>query len=273
MIMFGIIASVAKWVLLAGSAVVGCVKTVAGFTGGISSIAGHYQKGKKFFNEKQSNTKERNEDDVKNDLQKLRDKIRQNRSELSHVDEKNFERYNKLKTQIKVMELIISSQVFERFANNMMLHASNLDIHFTTMKNVIGIVKDVNRHRVAIKALISNVNHIGNVINFGSKTKIIDRIEGIDVEMVQEAISIKDSYEAFQAAKNLLSNEVSLFGQAIDYHLVNAQELKDFCSDNPSITSEEIEKWIEEIIPKLTKAKEDSELIGSAIRGIPELEM
>ena len=107
--------------------------------------------------------------------------------------------------------------------------------------------------------------------NFGGKTKIIDRIERIDVEMVQEAISIKDSYEAFQAAKNLLSNEVSLFGQAIDYHLVNSQELKDFCSENPSITSEEIEKWIEEIIPKLTKAKEDSEIIGSAIGDIPEL--
>ena len=49
--------------------------------------------------------------------------------------------------------------------------------------------------------------------------------------------------------------------------------LKDFCSENPSITSEEIEKWIDEIIPKLTKAKEDSDLIGSAIRGIPELEV
>jgi len=97
------------------------------------------------------------------EIEELHSSINENKKKLSTIKNENELEHRRIQLQIDIMELIVSAATFERFANNINLHASNLNIHLQTIQNTAGLLDSVNRQRVAIKALMGTINHLINV--------------------------------------------------------------------------------------------------------------
>jgi hypothetical protein len=212
----GMLAAVGQWVFTNLPTVVKLVKKVAGFVHKSAEVVDALLEGRQVLAQddpphpqQSRQTKHRAErpdimSDTKpesNEFAALAQSIDENKKSLQTVTQSNDIQHRRIQLQIDVMELIVSSQTFERFTNNISLHAANLQIHLQTIQNTAGLLDAVNRQRHGIKALIRTVNHLVNVLGVGDK---VDKIEGVDVDMRPGSISIWRAYEAFENTRDLL---------------------------------------------------------------------
>ncbi len=196
-------------------------------------------------------------------------RVDESKKQLATIEQDNEIDHKRIALQIDVMELMISAQTFERFTNNINLHAANLQTHLYTIKNTAGLLDDVNRQRVAVKALMQTVNHMINVLNIEND---VQKISGIDINIRQGAISIADSYRAFEATRDLLVAEIDSYSASIEEQLGRADRVRQSARLVPSMSGN-VSKWLEHSVePKLFAAKEAAEELRGDVTMIPRIE-
>ncbi len=280
----GILAKIGQWVATNIPRVVTVAKKVVSFVHKTAAVVDTLIEGRKLIAEnvtseiKQSNKRTKNEDrpDLLSDKKKtsheivaLNKSIDANKKELRTISHMNEIQHRKISLQIDLMELIVSSQTFERFTNNISLHAANLQIHLQTIQNTIGLLDDVNRQRVGIKTLMRTVNHLVNVLGVGDK---VDKIENIDVDIHPGSISILRTYESFENTRDLLLKEIDAFAAAVDGQLKRVENVRAAARLLPA-KSAEVSSWIEkQVEPKLLEAKNQAVSLRGELTVIPRLE-
>lgn len=203
------------------------------------------------------------------EMAELQLSIDESKKKLITIEETNDMGHRRIQLQIDVMELVVSSSTFERFTNNINLHAANLQIHLQTIQNTAGLLDDVNRQRVAIKALMGTVNHLVNVMNVGDKVK---KLEGLDIDMRPGSISILGAYEAFENTRGLLLQEIESFSDAIQEQMVRIESVRSAARRIPDV-SRKISSWLSDSVePKLLDAKKSSDELKGELLVIPRLE-
>jgi len=204
-----------------------------------------------------------------NDLSEIIERIDDSRNKLASIKDENEIEHKKIQMQIDIMELLVSAQTFERFTSNINLHAANLQIHIQTIQNCAGMLDDINRQRVAIKALMGSFNHLINILSVGDKVK---KIEGINIDIKPGAISIHGAYEAFENTRSLLLTEIESFNSAIVIQLGRVESVRRSAKQIPGLSSK-ISIWIEKSVePKLLDAKANAESLKGELSVIPKLE-
>lgn len=184
------------------------------------------------------------------------------------VEEMNELEHRRIQLQVEVMGWIMSSFTFERFSSNINLHAANLQIYLQTIQNMEGLLGDVNRQRVAVKALMGTVNHLVNVLGLVDK---VNKIEGLDIDIRLGTISIISAYEAFENARSLLLHEIDSFSEAIQEQLAHVENVRSAARRLPNI-SPQIGSWLEASIePKLIDAKKYADELKGELLAIPRL--
>lgn len=185
------------------------------------------------------------------------------------IEEAHELKHQHIQLQIDVMELIASSSTLERFSNNINLHAANLQIHLQTIQNTEGLLGDVNRQRVAVKALMGTVNHLVNVLKLGSK---VNKIEGLDIDIRLGSISILGAHEAFENTRILLLREIDSFSEAIQKQLVRVENVRSAAQHMPNI-SRKINSWLETSVEsKLIDAKKHANELKGELLMVQRLE-
>jgi hypothetical protein len=196
-------------------------------------------------------------------------RVDESKRHLAVIEHDNEIDHRRIALQIDVMELMISAQTFERFTNNINLHAANLQTHLYTIKNTAGLLDDVNRQRVAIKALMQTVNHMINVLRIDGD---VQKISGIDINIRQGAISIADSYRAFEATKELLVAEIASYTSSIDEQLARVDRVRQSARLVPSMSAN-VSKWLENSVePRLLAAREAADELRGEVSMIPGIE-
>jgi len=152
--------------------------------------------------------------------------------------------HKKMKLQIDILELIIAAQHLERFTNNIRIHSANLETHYQTIRNLTGILDDVNHQRVAIKALIRTVNHL---INVSGHTNSVDKIAGIDIDIKEGAISIHDSYKAFEATRGLIVEEIRGYLGFLSSQRAAIERVRAAAIDVPNVNVR-VSQWLDDTV-------------------------
>jgi hypothetical protein len=231
----GILSNLGKWIFENIPAVINIVKESAELAHKSASVVDALLEGKTIF----SGGEAQQVSSVKN-------------KKLPSIEEAHELEQRRIQLRMDVMELAVSSFTFERFSNNINLHAANLQIHLQTIQNTEGLLGDVNRQRVAVKALMGTVNHLVNVLGLGSK---VNKIEGLDIDIRLGSISILGACEAFGNTRNLLLHEIDAFSDAIQGQLVRVENIRSAARDIPDL-SQHINLWLESSVePKLMDTK------------------
>lgn len=200
-------------------------------------------------------------------------KIEENKRNLIDIKNQGLERYNKLQLQIEVTELIVASQVFQRFAANIALHQSNLKIHHQTIQNTSGMLDDINRQRLGVKALIYQVNKIILALDEkGLNTTDFKKISNIELDPKYGAISIRGAYFHFEETRGLLEQEISDFLDLLDTQESRAKQVLSLAQSVPE-KAYEVSNWLEtKVLPELKGARKKTQGILRAVKHIPKLE-
>ncbi|MFZ2168933.1 MAG: hypothetical protein WAW61_04765, partial [Methylococcaceae bacterium] len=188
----GFLTSIAVWVSTGLFTAVKVVKKAAVLVHKSASIVDALLEGKTILVEdtpSQQNKTSRERPDIMaeqasysrlSDISELQESIEESKKKLIASGEANELEHRRIQLQIDVMELVVSSSTFERFSNNINLHAANLQIHLQTIQNMAGLLDNQNHHRVAIKAVMGTLNHLINVSGVGDKVK---KIDGLDIDI------------------------------------------------------------------------------------------
>ena len=179
---------------------------------------------------------------------------------------------NRLILQTKILELLITSETIEKFTDNVGLHASNLDIHFKSLKNTLGILEIVNRQNKGIKAAIGKLNYLIQTLNNQRVLKKgqVTPIENIDLERRRGAISILEQYNAFTRTHELLEVESGKLINSIERQLAQVEELKSYAKGSKS--ERDVTNWLNKsVVPNLREAKRKTMLLTDSLSDIPKL--
>lgn len=205
----------------------------------------------------------------KDDLSEIQERLDESKRKISTIQESNDLEHRRIQLQIDVMELVVSASTFERFTNNINLHAANLQIHLQTIQNTAGLLDGVNRQRVAIKALMGTVNHLINVLGVNDK---VDKLEGLDIDVRPGSVSIYKAYEAFENTKELLLEEIDSFSEAISDQMERVENVRKAARLIPS-SSKKVGLWLSDSVePKLSDARKIAEELKGDLLVIPKLE-
>jgi|SRR6185369_3491864 len=168
--------------------------------------------------------------------------------------------HKKMKLQIEILEVIIAAQQLERFSNNIRIHSANLETHYQTIRNITGILDDVNHQRVAIKTLIRTVNHM---INVGKFSGPVDKIAGIDVEIKEGAISIHDSYKAFENTRGLIVEEIRGYLAYLSSQRSAIERVRASARDLPNVNTR-VSQWLDDtVLPAISKAENGANALAT----------
>jgi len=282
---WGLLAKIGTWVITNLPTVVKVAKKTAEVVSKAASIIDTLLEGRKILDEhdKQPASGRRTSTTVErpdvmgsstykaknSELTELQDRLDESKKTLVTVKEENEQDHKRIQLQIDLMELVVSSATFERFANNINLHAANLQIHLQTIQNTSGLLDDVNRQRVAVKALMGTVNHMINVLGVTDKVK---KIEGLDIDIKPGAISIYRAYDAFEMTRSLLLQEIDSFSDATQEQLNRVEAIRKAARQLPGVSSK-ISAWLEKSVePKLMDASKTALDLKNELSVIPRLE-
>jgi len=123
--------------------------------------------------------------------------------------------------QIELTRLRSSANLIDRSMKNVKIHASSLSVHYQNMRNINGLIDEANDFRHGLKAVIRTVNYNANLE--GGKAH---KIEGIDIEKKDGAISQVAAFDAFDRTRELLCGEVRELSELSTKHLGDIQRLK-----------------------------------------------
>jgi len=170
--------------------------------------------------------------------------------------------------QVELARLRSSADLIDRSMKNVRIHASSLSVHYQNMRNINGLINDVNTLRYGLKAVISTINHNANLLS-GSDTKL-RKIEGVDIERTEGAISQVAAYDAFDRTRELLRNEVIELSAIAGKHLNNIQNLKRNAADLGGDLGNRIIDFVDrQIVPIIKNAESAGLLLKSEVSKLP----
>ena len=278
----GILATVSSWVGRAISAAKPMLASAANFVSKTATVVNALMAGKDVLDRDEArrgqsrlgmsehpNVINDDGDADKNQLAEIHSSIDDSRRKLESVSRDNELEHKRIQLQIDIMELVVSSSTFERFTNNINIHASNLQIHLQNIHNDSGMLDQLNRHRWALKALMGTVNHL---INTTGQTGNVKKLEGIDIDIRPQSVSIKSSYEAFERTRTLLIEEVAQFSDSIDAQLKRIDNVRVAARKIPD-SSKKVSDWLSNSVePSLVSAREAAESLSGELKMVPRLE-
>lgn len=170
--------------------------------------------------------------------------------------------------QVELTRLRSSADLIDRSMKNVRIHASSLSVHYQNMRNINGLIDDVNTLRYGLKAVISTINHNANLLS-GSDTKL-RKIEGVDIEKTEGAISQVAAYDAFDRTRELLRNEVVELSVIAGKHLNDIQNLKANAADLGGDLGGQIIDFVDrQIVPIIKAAESAGLLLKSEVSKLP----
>lgn len=170
--------------------------------------------------------------------------------------------------QVELTRLRSSADLIDRSMKNVRIHASSLSVHYQNMRNINGLIDDVNTLRYGLKAVISTINHNANILS-GSDTKL-KKIEGVDIEKTEGAISQVAAYDAFDRTRELLRNEVVELSAIAGKHLNDIQNLKANAADLGGDLGGQIIDFVDrQIVPIIKAAESAGLLLKSEVSKLP----
>ena len=233
------------------------------------------------------------------DLEKIIDKYDSRRSsELQVIDSPNFlsksagnaltEKINEHEDKIEILnnELVYarkfmaiqnefsrlrnSAELIDRGMANVKIHASSLSTHFQNMRNINGLTEDVNALRGGLKHIMRTFNHNMNVLGANSEPTQLRKIEGVDVELKDGAVSLVAAFDAFDRTRELLSEEIYTLSKIANAHSKDILNLKKHATDLEDDLGRNIVKFIDtKIIPVINNAKKGGLLLQEEIEYLP----
>lgn len=233
------------------------------------------------------------------DLEKIIDKYDSRRSrEVQVIDSPNFlsksagnaltEKINEHEDKIEILnnELVYarkfmaiqnefsrlrnSAELIDRGMANVKIHASSLSTHFQNMRNINGLTEDVNALRGGLKHIMRTFNHNMNVLGANSEPTQLRKIEGVDVELKDGAVSLLAAFDAFDRTRELLSEEIYTLSKIANAHSKDILNLKKHATDLEDDLGRNIVKFIDtKIIPVINNAKKGGLLLQEEIEYLP----
>ena len=281
----GVISTVSNWAKEAVKPIANVVKKVGSWMKDVGQITEAHLEGKNIIMEDDTPrrlTPPRRradsdliwdaEDNLIAERQSLMIKIEEQNSKISTLDRTAKENQNQTKLQLEVIELIIASQTIGRFAANIQLHEANLRIHHQSIQNSVGMLDSINRQRVGIKALFTQVNKIIlSIDSAGINRYGATQIKDINVDPRPGAISISNAYSAFDETAGLLHNEAEEFIHLTEKQMQRALKVKAMAASVPG-KQRRIEDWIDRsIVPSLRQAKKSTHNLLLSLDEIPKI--
>lgn len=170
--------------------------------------------------------------------------------------------------QIELTRLRASADLIDRAMKNVKIHASSLSVHYQNMRNINGLIDDVNTLRYGLKTVISTINHNANILS--SQDKKLKKIEGVDIERNDGAISQVAAYDAFDRTRELLRNEVIELSVIAGKHLKDIENLKANAADLGGQLGFQIIEFIDkQIVPIVKKAEYAGLLLNYEVSKLP----
>ena len=233
------------------------------------------------------------------DLEKIIDKYDSRRSrEVQVIDSPNFlsksagnaltEKINEHEDKIEILnnELVYarkfmaiqnefsrlrnSAELIDRGMANVKIHASSLSTHFQNMRNINGLTEDVNALRGGLKHIMRTFNHNMNVLGANSEPTQLRKIEGVDVELKDGAVSLVAAFDAFDRTRELLSEEIYTLSKIANAHSKDILNLKKHATYLEDDLGRNIVKFIDtKIIPVINNAKKGGLLLQEEIEYLP----
>lgn len=233
------------------------------------------------------------------DLEKIIDKYESRRSrELQVIDSPNFlslsagntltTKVNEHEEKIEILNneltyakkfmavqnefsrLRNSAELIDRGMANIKIHASSLSTHFQNMRNINGLTDDVNALRGGLKHIMRTFNHNMNVLGANSDATQLRKIEGVDVELRDGAVSLVAAFDAFDRTRELLSEEIYTLSKIANAHSKDIQNLKKHAANLDDDLGKSIIKFIDaKIIPVINNAKNGGLLLQEEIEHLP----
>ena len=233
------------------------------------------------------------------DLEKIIDKYDSRRSrEVQVIDSPNFlsksagnaltEKINEHEDKIEILnnELVYarkfmaiqnefsrlrnSAELIDRGMANVKIHASSLSTYFQNMRNINGLTEDVNALRGGLKHIMRTFNHNMNVLGANSEPTQLRKIEGVDVELKDGAVSLVAAFDAFDRTRELLSEEIYTLSKIANAHSKDILNLKKHATDLEDDLGRNIVKFIDtKIIPVINNAKKGGLLLQEEIEYLP----
>lgn len=201
----------------------------------------------------------------KNEIEKKLSK--QNQAIVQH-DSEIKESRKLVALQIELTRLRASADLIDRAMKNVKIHASSLLVHHQNMRNINGLIDDVNTLRYGLKAVIATVNYNANLA--GSENGKARKIENVDIERNDGAISQVAAYDAFDRTRELLRNEVIELSSISTKHLKDIKILKSNAADLGGDIGERIIGFVDkEIIPIIKNAESAGLLLKSEVSKLP----
>lgn len=170
--------------------------------------------------------------------------------------------------QVELVRLRASADLIDRSMKNVKIHASSLSVHYQNMRNINGLIDDVNTLRYGLKAVISTINYNANILS--STDSKLRRIEGVDIEKTAGSISQVAAYDAFDRTRELLKNEVIDLSTVASKHLNDINNLKANAADlGGSLGAQIIDFVDKQITPIIKNAESAGLLLKSEVSKLP----
>lgn len=187
--------------------------------------------------------------------------IQQN--ELTHA-----KKYMAIQTEFS--RLRGSAELIDRSMANIKIHASSLLTHYQNMRNINGLVDDVNALRCGLKQLIGTFNYNMNVLGSQSEESRLKKIEGVDIEIKDGAVSLVSAFDAFDRTRQLLAEEITELSQLAKSH---SAELENLIINAGTLDGEvgiQVIRFINSRIkPIIAKAEKASYLLQDEMNSLP----
>ena len=170
--------------------------------------------------------------------------------------------------QIELSRLRNSAELIDRAIKNVKIHASGLSVHYQNMRNINGLVDDVNTLRYGLKAIISTMNYNVNILS--GEGKDLQKIDGVDINKKQGAISQVAAFDAFDRNRELLKEEVVELSSLSTKHLRDVQQLKvNAATVGGSLGLQVVEYIDREIVPIFKSTESAGLLLKSEVSKLP----
>lgn len=173
-----------------------------------------------------------------------------------------------LALQTDFMKLAMSASTFDRYTNNIQLHAANLSIHLQTLRNVKGLTDDVNSLRYGLKRSMGVINHLANIVN-KSGLGNVNKLENIDVEIAEGAISLNAAYRAFEQTRDLLTKEITAISDLASQHEADVYRVKSQARELGALGANVTIFLDQKVLPKIQQTKQMGAFLRNQIIQIP----
>lgn len=199
---------------------------------------------------------------------KIENKLNEQTRQLIQQESEIKESKQIIALQVELSRLRGSADIIDRSMKNVKIHASSLSVHYQNMRNINGLIDDVNGLRHGLKAVISTINHNADLMS--SDESKLRKIEGIDVEKQTGSISQVAAYDAFDRTRELLRNEVIELSELSSKHLNDIKILKINASTLGGELGAQIIDFLDhKIVPIVKRAESAGLLLKSEVINLP----